>query len=69
MTATHQQDSGDQTPERRELVKRAADLCRARPAEYAAVVRYADQMRALGTEHDEALRVALDRYDELTAGL
>lgn len=36
----------DVTPDRRALTRRAADVCRADPSIYAAVVRYADHLRA-----------------------
>ncbi len=40
-----------------DLVRRAADLCRRRPAVFAAVVRHADALERAGTDR----RVALDR--------
>ena len=48
------------TDEHRQLMKRAADPCRAQPATYVAVVRRADQLRADGTDHFQAPAVALD---------
>lgn len=39
--------------------KRAAELCRARPDVFAAVVRRADELRRAGVEHDQAL----EEYD------
>lgn len=56
------QEPAEMTPETRALTKRAADLCRAEPATYAAVVRHADQLREAGVEHFEALDQALRRW-------
>ena len=55
----HAQTAAAVTDEHRRLIAQAADLCRAQPATYAAVVRCADQLRASGAEHFEALRLAL----------
>ena len=52
----------DVTTQQRALRKRAADLCRAEPATYATVVRYADHLRAAGVAHDDALEQALRRW-------
>lgn len=59
MQPVHAQTTVALTDEHRELVRRAADLCRAQPATYAVVVRYADHLRAEGVEHFEALARAL----------
>ena len=55
----HAQTTSAVTDERRALVKRAADLCRADPATYAPLVRHADQLREAGVEHARALHLAL----------
>ncbi len=65
MQPVHAQTTEAVTEEQRQLMKRAADLCRARPATYAAVVRRADQLRADGTDHFQALALALDSTDLL----
>lgn len=57
------QQTSDVTDERRALVERAADLCRARPAVLAAVTRRADQLRAAGVERDVALSQALNEQE------
>ncbi len=44
----HAQPAAVLTERRREITKRAADLCRAQPAVFAAVVRQADRLRAQG---------------------
>ncbi len=43
------------TERRREITKRAADLCRVQPAVFAAVVRQADRLRAQGVGDEDAL--------------
>ncbi len=57
----HAQPAAMLTQRRRKITKRAADLCRARPAAFAAVVREADRRRAegvlfLGGHRDARLR-------------
>ena len=59
MQPVHAQTSAAVTGEHRKLVARAADLCRAQPATYSLVVRRADELRATGVEHFEALARAL----------
>lgn len=63
MSATHSQPSAGVTDAERALHRRGADLCRRRPNHFAAVVRYADELRAEGVEHHQAFRAALDAYD------
>lgn len=65
MQPVHAQTPVAVTEKHRQLVKRAADLCRARPATYATVVRHADQLRAHGTDHFQALSLALDAASAL----
>lgn len=65
MKPLHAQTPVAVSEEHRHLVKRAADLCRARPATYAAVVRHADQLRANGVDHFEALAEALAETERL----
>lgn len=55
----HAQPEVALTEQRRELTRRAADLCRAKPALFAAVVREADRLGAAGLATDEALEQAL----------
>ncbi len=54
----HAQPAAVLTERRREITARAADLCRARPAVFAAVVREADRLRAQGLSDEEALAQA-----------
>ncbi len=55
----HAQPAAVLTERRREITARAADLCRARPAVFAAVVREADRLRGQGLGDEEALARAL----------
>ena len=43
-----------------QLVSDLADLCRARPAVWSAVIHRADQLAATGVSGSEAYRAALD---------
>ncbi len=54
----HAQPAAVLTDWRREVTKRAADLCRAQPAVFAAVAREADRLRAQGLSDEEALAQA-----------
>ena len=56
----HAQPAAVLTERRREITKRAADLCRAQPAVFAGVVRHADRLRAQDLSDDDALEQALD---------
>lgn len=61
-TPVHAQPTADVTDERRQRVKGGADLCRARPAVWSAMVRYSDQLQRDGVERDEAEDVAWAVY-------
>ncbi len=56
----HAQPAPGLTERRREITKRAADLCRAKPP-FAVVVREADRLRAQGVGDEEALARTLRR--------
>jgi hypothetical protein len=60
---TSQQPSSRPDDRHRELVKRAADLCRAQPAVFAAAVRHSDALEAAGVDRHEALDLALREVD------
>ncbi len=55
----HAQPAALLTERRREITKRAADLCRAQPAVFAAVVWEADRLCAQGVRDEDALERAL----------
>lgn len=65
MSATHSQPTRELTDADRALLKRGADLCRHRPADFSAVVRFADELEATGVGRWTAYAQALDRYEEL----
>lgn len=58
----HLQPAAEVTDERRARVNRGADLCRARPALWSAMVRYSDQPQRDGLGRDEADDVAWTRF-------
>lgn len=62
MSATHSQQSSDLTDEQRAARKWWADLCRNRPAHFAALVRYCDTLIEMGWERDEAYEYAQAAY-------
>lgn len=60
---THQQPSGRPDEATRALTKRYADICRAEPAMFAAMVRETDRLVAAGVDPAEARERVLAAYD------
>ena len=56
----HAQPTAVLTERRREITARAADVCRAQPAAFVAVVREADRLRGQGVSDEDALGRALE---------
>lgn len=59
LTTGYPRPDDSRTPEWRSLTRRMADLCKADPAAFAAVVRESDRLQRLGLSRDEAHERAL----------
>lgn len=69
MSATHGQEVEPLSDEQRAITKRLADICRADPAAYAALVRYNDTLQGVGMDRYEAWTKTLAAFDGLTRDL